>query len=193
MSDLGTDKVHVYQLNEQQGTLTACPATPCLHLSAGSGPRLIAVHPDDEWLYSVKEMSSTVAVLKRDRQTDAVTLIEDDVSFLAETYTGERSGGDIHLDATGRHLYVTNRGNNTLAIFSVGDDGKLTHRGLQYTGGDEPRNFLIDEPSQYVLIGHQQSDNITVFKRDADSGDVKATGNAIPVPAPVCLVMHRWP
>ena len=191
VSDLGTDKVHIYQIDAQQGTLTPAPATPYLGVSAGSGPRSIAVHPQDEWLYSIKEMSSTVARFRRDRQSDTVELVEDDVSFLSETYSGERSGGDIHLDARGQYLYVTNRGDNTLATFSVGDDGMLMHRDLQYTGGDQPRNFLIDEPSQYALIGHQESDLITIFKRDADSGKLTATGNQIPIPAPVCLLMHR--
>lgn len=193
VSDLGTDKIHVYQFDERSGRLMASLATPYLPVSAGSGPRLLTVHPQDEWLYSIKEMSSTVAVLRRNCQTHTVALVEDDVSFLADTYTGKRSGGDIHLDATGQYLFVTNRGNNTLAHFSVGDDGTLTQRGLQYTGGDEPRNFLIDEPSQSVLIGHQQSDNITVFRFDSSQGNLRATGQEIPVPAPVCLVMHRWP
>ncbi|GAB3807557.1 6-phosphogluconolactonase [Spirosoma humi] len=191
VSNLGTDKVYIYQIDEQQGTLTTPSATPYLQVSAGSGPRLLAVHPQDEWLYSIKEMSSTVTRFRRNRQTNKVALVEDDVPFLSETYSGERSGGDIHLDAQGQCLYVTNRGNNTLATFSIEADGTLTHRDLQYTGGNEPRNFLIDEPSQYVLIGHQQSDMITIFKRDADSGKLSATGNQIAIPAPVCLLMHR--
>lgn len=193
VSDLGTDKIHAYLFDELKGNLTACPLTPYVHVSAGSGPRMVAIHPQDEWLYSLKEMSSTVARLKRDRQTNTVELVEDDVPFLSETYSGERSGGDIHLDTTGRYLYATNRGNNTLAIFSLGNEGQLTPRGLLYTGGDEPRNFLIDEPSQYALIGHQESDTITLFKLDAGRGELKATGDRISVPSPVCLLMHRWP
>lgn len=191
VSDLGTDKVHVYQLDEQLGTLSDYPIAPYLSVSAGSGPRVMAVHPQDEWLYCIKEMSSTVARFRRDRQTDNITLVEDDVPFLAETYTGERSGGYVQLDAKGQFLYATNRGNNTLAIFSVGEQGKLTQFGLHYTGGVEPRHFLIDEPSQYVLIGHQQSDNITLFTLDAEGGELTSTGNQLDVPAPVCLLMHR--
>jgi len=191
VSDLGIDKIQVYQIDEKQGCLTPCPSTPYLPVSAGSGPRLATVHPNDEWIYSVKEMSSTVAFFRRDPDSDTIELVEDDVSFLPETYSGECSGADIHLDAEGNYLYVTNRGNNTLATFSVGDDGKLTHRNLHYTGGQEPRNFLIDDRSQYVLVGHQESDTITVFQRDAESGELKATGNQIPIPSPVCLLMHR--
>lgn len=193
VSDLGTDKVYIYQIDEQQGKISVCPTTPYLHVSAGSGPRMIAVHPEDEWVYSLKEISSTVATFRRDCQTDTVELVQDDIPFLSETYSGERSGGDIHLDARGQYLYVTNRGNNTLAIFSLSNEGKLTQCNLQYTGGDEPRNFLVDEASQYVLIGHQKSDTITVFRLDSSSSEMKATGDQLSVPSPVCLLMHRWP
>lgn len=192
VSDLGTDKVHVYQIDEQQSKISPSSTTPYIRVAAGSGPRMIAVHPQDEWFYSLKEMSSTVARFRRDRQTDAIELVEDDIPFLSENYSGERSGGDIHLDANGQFLCVTNRGNNTLALFSLGDDGKLTPCGLHYTGGDEPRNFLIDKSSQYVLIGHQQSDNITVFRLDASRGELNPTGNQLSVPSPVCLLMHSW-
>lgn len=191
VSDLGTDTLHVYRIDVQQGRLITCQSTPCLHVSAGSGPRMLAVHPQDTWLYSLKEMSSTVARLRRDRQTDAVTLVEDDVAFLPETYAGERSGGDIHLDADGRYLYVTNRGNNTLAVLSVDADGTLTPCGLHDTAGDEPRHLLVDAPSRYVLVGHQQSDNITLFTLDASRGELTPTGKQLSVPSPVCLLMHR--
>jgi len=192
VADLGTDRLYVYQIDEQQGKLRPSPETPYLPVSAGSGPRMTTVRPQDEWLYSIKEMSSTVARFRRDLQSDYIELVEDDVPFLAETYSGKRSGGYIHLDDRGQYLYVTNRGNNTLAIFSLGDDGTLTPCGLHYTGGDEPRHFLTDEPSQHVLIGHQQSDTITIFKLDASRGELRATGDQISVPSPVCLLMHRW-
>ncbi|GAB4024668.1 lactonase family protein [Spirosoma koreense] len=191
VSDLGTDKVYVYRIDEESGSLGPSSATPYLPVSAGSGPRLTAVHPQDEWLYSIKEMSSTVAVFRRDRRTDAIELVDDDVPFLPETYSGERSGGDIHLDSRGQYLYVTNRGNNTLAIFLRGDEGRLTPCGLHYTGGEEPRNFLVDEPSQYVLVAHQKSDTITVFSLYPGRGELKATGDQLAVPSPVCLLMHR--
>ncbi|QJD80375.1 lactonase family protein [Spirosoma rhododendri] len=190
VSDLGTDTIHVYQIDEQQGRISAGSATPYVRVSAGSGPRMLVVHPGDEWLYSLKEMSSTVARLRRDRQTNAVELLEDDIPFLSDTFTGERSGGHIHLDTDGQHLLATNRGNNTLAIFALEADGTLTQRGLHYTGGDEPRNFLLDERSGYLLIGHQESDTITVFKLDTDRDTLTATGDQLSVPAPVCLLMQ---
>ncbi|MFD1143543.1 lactonase family protein [Larkinella insperata] len=192
VSDLGTDQIYIYRIDTEGGQLTESTTTPTVRVSAGSGPRFTAVHPGDERIYCIKEMSSTVAVLKRTPQTDTVEIVQDDVSFLLETYSGERSGADIHLDSKGQFLYVTNRGNNTLAVFSIADVGTLTHRILHYTGGDEPRNFLVDEPSQFVLVGHQETDNITLFKRDASSGDLSATGDQIEVPSPVCLLMvHR--
>ncbi len=190
VSDLGTDMIHVYRIDEQQGRIRACPATPYVRVSAGSGPRLLVVHPGDEWLYCLKEMSSTVARLRRNRQTDAVELVEDDIPFLTDVYTGERSGGHIQLATDGQHLLATNRGNNTLALFTLKADGTLTHRSLHYTGGDEPRNFLLDERSGYLLIGHQESDTITVLKLDTTNSALTATGDQLSVPSPVCLLMQ---
>ncbi|GAB3512050.1 lactonase family protein [Spirosoma knui] len=192
VSDLGTDKIHIYALDKEQGKLSP-HETPYVSVAAGSGPRLVAVHPKDQFAYSVKEMSSTVAILRRNVQTDTFELVADDVTFLPEDYAGERSGGDIHVGPTGRYLYVTNRGNNTLAVFSINDEGKLTHQSLQYTGGDQPRSFLVDGQGQYVWVGHQESDNITIFRHDAATGELTATGNEMSIPSPVCLVMHRLP
>ena len=190
VSDLGTDTIHVYQIDAQQGRLSACPGAPYVRVSAGSGPRMLVVHPGDEWLYCLKEMSSTVARLRRNRQTNAVALLEDDVPFLTDAYAGERSGGHIQLGTDGQLLLATNRGNNTLALFTLKVDGTLTQRSLHYTGGDEPRNFLLDERSGYLLIGHQESDTITVFKLDTNTGTLTATGDQLSVPAPVCLLVQ---
>ncbi|CCH52900.1 6-phosphogluconolactonase [Fibrisoma limi BUZ 3] len=191
-SDLGTDKVHAYRVDADQHTLSP-HETPYVAVSPGSGPRITAVHPDGRHVYGIKEMSSTVAVFTRHPETDAFALLQDDVPFLPEQYEGERSGGDIHVDAAGRYLYTTNRGNNTLAIFRIGDNGALSPVGLHYTGGDQPRNFWIDPNGDYVLVAHEETDNITVFKRDKQTGDVAATGYEISVPSPVCLVMLARP
>jgi len=188
-SDLGTDKVHPYRIDTDQQILVP-HETPFAAVSPGSGPRITAVHPDGRYVFGIKEMSSTVAVFSQ--HTDAFSLLQDDVPFLPEHYAGERSGGDIHVDATGRYLYTTNRGNNTLAIFRI-DDGSLLPVGLHYTGGDQPRNFWVDPNGEYVLVAHQETDNITVFRRVDETGDLRATGYEIQVPSPVCVVSLALP
>src|SRR5919202_5915332 len=85
VSDLGTDKIHVYEVDEEQDRVSPHD-TPFISVSAGSGPRLIAVHPNDQFAYSIKEMSSTVAVLRRNTQTNTVELVDDDVVFLPDNY-----------------------------------------------------------------------------------------------------------
>lgn len=190
VSDLGTDKIYLYAVDEENATLTP-HSTPYITVAPGSGPRLVSVHPNDQFIYCVNEMSSTVAIIRRDVAANTFELVDDNVRFLPESYAGERSGGDIHVDAAGRYLYVTNRGNNALAGFSIGTEGRLTYCSLHYTGGDEPRNFLVDDQGDYLFVGHQETDRITVFQRDAATGELRATGQELSVPASVCLLMLR--
>ena len=190
VADLGTDKLHILAIDPKASTVK--PATmPFVAVKPGSGPRHFAIHPNGNYAYLVEELVSSVAVFRRNPKTGALTLIQDNVSTLPDGFTGQNTSADIHIDPSGRFLYQSNRGANTLAIFSIGTDGMLTKVADQPVEGKTPRNFLIDPKGEFVFVANQDTDNITIFRRDKKNGKLIYTGNSVSVPAPVCIIMGK--
>ncbi len=187
IADLGTDKLHCYNLNAQTGKLTP-NQTPLVLVKPGSGPRHFSIHPNGRFAYLAEELTSSVAVFSRDPQTGSLTLMQDRVASLPADFTGENTHADIHTDPSGRHLYVSNRGHNSLSIFTIGTDGMIKLTGHQPVMGAKPRNFMIHPSGQYVLVANQDTDTIVVFRRDPKTGLLTDTGERAKVPSPVCLV-----
>lgn len=188
VSDLGTDKLHIYEVDAKASSVK--PAKMAyISVKPGSGPRHFTFHPNGKYAYLVEELTSAVAVFSRDAQTGALTLLDDNVKTLPADFTGGNTSADIHIDPSGKFLYQSNRGHNSLAIFAIGNDGKLTKVGNQPTEGKTPRNFLIDPKGDFVFVAHQDTDNITIFRRDQKTGKLTYTGQSVNVPAPVCILM----
>ncbi|GAB3987570.1 lactonase family protein [Spirosoma daeguense] len=188
VADLGIDKVNIYDIDLVNSKVK--PANPAFaSVSPGSGPRHFTFHPNGKYAYLVEELTSTVAAFTLNAKTGELTLIQDNVKTLPENFTEQNTSADIHIDPSGKFLYQSNRGYNGLAIFAIGNDGKLTKVGEQLTEGKTPRNFLIDPKGEYIFVAHQDTDNITIFKRDAKTGKLTYTGQSVKVPAPVCIIM----
>ncbi len=188
VADLGTDKLHIYEIDAQASKIKPA-STPFATVNPGSGPRHFTFHPNGKYAYLVEELTSTVAVFSRDAKTGSLTLIDDNVKTLPTDFSGQNTSADIHIDQSGKFLYQSNRGANTLGIFAIGSDGKLTKVGDQPTEGKTPRNFLIDPKGDFLFVANQDSDNITIFKRDQKTGKLAYTGQSVKVPAPVCVIM----
>ncbi len=184
--DLGLDKVFIYEIDAANGKVKPA-ATSFVEVKPGSGPRHFTFSPDGKFAYLAEELTSTVAVFSRNAKTGALNLIQDNVATLPADFSGKNTSADIHTDATGKFLYQSNRGLNSLAIFAIAPDGRISLAGTQDTMGKTPRNFLVDPRGEYVLVANQESDNITLFKRDAKTGLLTYTGQSVSVPAPVCL------
>ena len=177
-ADLGGDRLACYRCGgdvvpEPAGNLPTAP---------GSGPRCGEYSADSRHLYVIHELNSTVAHYACNG--GAVTLRET-VSTLPADYAGANTAADVHLTPDGRHLYASNRGHDSIAMFCVGADGSLTLLGHQPCGGRTPRNFAIDPEGQYLLAANQDSDNIAVFAIGED-GLLRQTGD-VPFPSPVCI------
>ncbi len=188
VADLGTDKLNIFAIDPKTSTVKPA-STPYASVKPGSGPRHFTFHPNGKYGYLVEELTSTVATFSRNAQTGALTLLEDNLKTLPDDFTGQNTSADIHIDPSGKFLYQSNRGANTLAIFSISNDGKLTKIGDQPTEGKTPRNFLIDPKGDFIFVAHQDSDNITIFKRDQRTGKLTYTGQSVNVPAAVCVLM----
>ncbi len=188
--DLGIDKVMIYKFNPAlQKPLTAA-ATPFLSVAAGNGPRHFTFHPNQKFAYLIQELSGTVGVYKY--SNGKLTLLQEAATHPAG-YKGDIGSADIHVSPDGKFLYASNRGDeNTITIFSVNPaTGRLTLKGYQSVMGKTPRNFIIDPTGNYLLAANQNTDNIVIFKRNKQTGLLKATGKQIEVSMPVCLQMIK--
>lgn len=182
-ADLGADKIFGYSVDTDTGLGEQEIA---LSLKPGDGPRHIAFHPERSELFVINELSSTIVSASIDRETGKLTQI-DRKSTLPGFYEGKSYCADIHCSADGKFLYATNRGHNSIAVFSVSEEGMLTLLQTESVRGDWPRNFTISPDGKFVLVANQRSDNITVFRINPDNGMVTYTGQELKMSHPVCL------
>ena len=185
-SDLGTDKVMIYQFDRATGKLKAAKQ-PFAELPAGAGPRHLAFHPNGKYLYVINELDSTMASFKYNELNGTLTLIET-VSTLPGDFTGVSYCADVHVSASGRFLYGSNRGHNSIVVFEVDPQtGKLKLVEHVSTAGDWPRNFTIDPSGRFLLVANQRSENVVIFNIDEGTGRLTPTGQNYQIPSPVCL------
>jgi len=141
-------------------------------------------------VFVANELDSTVASLRFNAAGGDLTLLGAQ-STLPSGWTGTNYPADVHVAPSGRTLYVSNRGHNSIAVFSVAEStGALAFVHAVSTQGDWPRNFTLDRTGQWLLVANQKSNSIVVFSRDEESGILTATGQRIAVPSPVCLRFH---
>lgn len=183
--DLGIDKIMIYKFNQDQSQPLE-PANPSfVSTEPGTGPRHFTFHPNNKYAYLVEELKGSVSVYRYKK--GRLTFFQR-ITTHADGFAGEASSADIHVSPDGKFLYASNRGEeNTIAIYAIGKKGMLTSIGHQSTGGKTPRNFAIDPSGNYLLVAHQNTDNIIVFKRDLATGLLQKTGEKISVPKPVCI------
>jgi 6-phosphogluconolactonase len=185
-ADLCVDRVFVYRLDVAAGTLTHVEESDAV-MAPGTGPRHLAFHPTLPLVYVAGELNSTVSVLRCSPESGALSLVQT-LSTLPAGYRGENYPADIHVAPNGRALYVSNRGQNSIAAFSVAPaTGMLTPLQNVPTGGDWPRNFTLDPTGRWLLVANQRSGSILVFERDAEEGRLTPTTQRIDLPSPVCL------
>ena len=146
-------------------------------------------HPNKKFAYCIEEMSGMVAVY--DYKNGKLKSIQKINS--CKQQADEHSSADIHISPDGLFLYASNRGENTLSIFSIGKNGLLKLIGHEPTQGDVPRNFAIDPTGNFLLVANQGTNNIVVFRRNKKTGLlIEGTGFQISVPAPSCLQMRAY-
>lgn len=152
----------------------------------GAGPRHLAFHPTLPLAYVACELDSTVATVRFD-STRGMLSLNDTRSTLPPGWKGENFPADIHVAPSGRTLYASNRGHNSIAVFAIATDGTLSPSQHISTEGDWPRNFSIDPTGRWLLVANQKSNSIVVFARDNQTGRLTTTGQRLELPSPVCL------
>ncbi len=185
--DLGLDKVLVYKFDAAKGTLA--PNDPAFGtVPPGSGPRHLAFHPKG-FAYVINEMASTVTSFTHDAAHGTMNAIES-ISTLPPGIDGKgNSTAEIFIHPNGKFLYGSNRGHNSIAVFSIDTtSGKLTPIDDTSVEGKVPRSFAIDPSGNYLLAANQDSNNITVFHIDTATGKLTPTGQSLNCGAPVCVM-----
>jgi 6-phosphogluconolactonase len=189
VNDLGLDRISVYRLDPFTAALTPNDP-PCYEALPGSGPRSFTFHPAGKWAYSLNEIANTVDVLAWDAERGVLTRLQN-ITTLPEGFNGSNSTATVAVDSAGRFLYASNRGDNSIVVFSIDDrDGKLKTVQHVDCGGKTPRHFALDPGNQWLLVANQDSSNIVVFARNTRSGLLTPTGGEYPVSHPVCIVFR---
>ncbi len=184
--DLGTDKINGYRYGAEHGTIMP-DATATGTVPPGSGPRHLALHPTQATAYVINEMLSTITAFHRDPESGALTAFGS-VSTLPEGFTGKSSTAEIFIHPSGKYLYGSNRGHDTIAAYAISSDGQLALIGHTPIGGKTPRSFALDPTGRWLLAAGQDSGDITVFKIDPATGQLTPTAERTAIPAPVCLI-----
>jgi 6-phosphogluconolactonase len=185
-ADLGIDKVMIYRIDRATGKL-APAKQPFAELKPGAGPRHLSFHPSGKFLYVINELDSTMAAFKYNELSGTLTDIET-VSTLPSDFSGASYCADVHVSPSGKFLYGSNRGHNSIVVFQIDQQtGKLTLIEHVSTEGNWPRNFTIDPSGAFLLVANQRSENVVVFSIDPSTGRLKPTGVNEAIPAPVCL------
>ena len=185
-ADLGLDRIFVWKFDDQRGLLAANDP-PSVALPPGDGPRHFAFHPNGRWLYSIQEEASTVVLFDYDA-TNGRLAPRQTISTLPQGFAGSNFCSEIQVSADGRHVYAGNRLHDSIAIFSVGSDGRLTSAGEVWTRGDYPRSFNFEPAGQFLYCCNQRADSITVFRVERATGALTFTGHYAAVGNPSSIV-----
>ena len=185
-SDLGLDKVMIYRFDARAGKLRPAKE-PWAQLEPGAGPRHLTFHPKGKYLYVINELNSTLTAFRYDSLNGTLRSMQT-VSTLPKEYSGPNSCADVHVSRSGKFLYGSNRGHDSIVVFAVNENtGQLEYLEHASTGGKTPRNFTIDPTGSFLLAANQKSDTIVTLGIDQLTGRLRSTGHVAEVPAPVCL------
>ena len=203
INDLGGDCIHIYALNAAlvgqsdsgayaaHGIGAAAPAlTPAgqYHAKPGAGCRTLHFHPNGRTAYCVNELISTVDVLHWDRSTGSLTLLTT-INLLPYGYTGPTRACDTVITRDGKFVYFANRDNDFLYSFHAdAKTGALTPIGRTSSGGKIPRNFTLDPTERWMLVANQDSNLISVFARDPQTGVLANESKSVAAPSPMCIL-----
>ena len=188
--DLGTDNVWTYRFDAAKGALKAAePASA--KVPPGAGPRHLAIHPNGRFAYANNEMGLSVTAFTRDTTTGALASVQNLSTLPEGTATKGVSTAEIFCHPTGKWLYASNRGHNSIAVYAIAADGKLTWIETAPAGVKVPRGFGIDPTGKWLVAAGQEDDKIAVLKIDPATGKLTPNGSTAEVGAPVCILFAQ--
>lgn len=192
VDDLGLDETLIYAFDGTKGALAGDPSAsksdPMIaKADPGAGPRHFAMHPNGKFGYVIDEMQSTVSAFRYDSTAGELHPIQK-VSTLPKDFSGENTGAEIQIAPSGKFLYASNRGDDSIAVFAIDKNrGTLTPVEYASTKGASPRNFEIAPGGSVLFAANEKSDNIVLFRINAQTGRLTPTGKVLEIAQPVCV------
>ena len=185
--ELGGDCIMIYTLDAEKGVLTPNPNQPAAAVTPGSGPRHLAFHPNGRFAYLISELNSTMTAFAYDAAKGTLNELQV-LSTLPADFTGHNSGAELQIAPSGRFLYGSNRGHDSIVIYSLdADTGRMTPTGYESTQGKNPRYFTFSPDGTLIAAANQDSDNVVMFRVDGATGKLTPTGNIVEAGAPICV------
>lgn len=185
-ADLGMDQLVVYRFDAGKGSILP-EESRSISMHPGSGPRHFAFHPNGRFVYVINEIASTLAVFSYDTAAGKLELLQS-ISTLPEDFFGENDAADLLIDQSGRFLYASNRGHDSIAIFLIDKDGTLRLEGHIFSEGRTPYNLAIDPKGEHLLVANKNSDKIVVFRINRSAGVGLVRVEQMFAPSPVSFV-----
>jgi 6-phosphogluconolactonase len=176
----GADYVAQYVLDAAAGKLTP-NAVPHVATPTGAGPRHLAFHPGGATAYLINETASTMTALAFDATAGTLTP-KQTVSTLPPGFTGTNTAAEVHVHPSGKWLFGSNRGDDSIVVFSLDAAGAMTVHGFTKTGGTTPRDFALDPSGTFLYAANEGTGDVVTFRFDAIAGTLTATGNTVSVP-----------
>jgi 6-phosphogluconolactonase len=187
-TNTGLNKVYVYRLDAEKATLVAHDP-PFLGLQKATNPRHLSLHPNGRWAYVSNEINPGGCTMLRYDKTRSVLEEGPVAASVPRDYTGRVSPAECIVHPSGRFVYESNRGHNSIAVFGVNpDDGSLAMIETFLPGGDGPRSFTIDPSGRFLIVMMQRSNSIVPLRIDPQSGKLSSNGDTLALPTPVCAL-----
>lgn len=189
-ADLGADKILQYPFDASQNKPLIYNQSTFINTKPGSGPRHITFSKDGKLAYSVEELAGMISVY--DFSNNTLKEIQR-IATHPDKITEGFESSDVHISPDGKFLYATNRGKeNNIAIFKVLNDGKLESIGYKKTGGKHPRTFAIDETGKFIIVTNVNSQDVTVFRRNLETGMLKKVGKPVKIKNVTCVKIKMY-
>jgi 6-phosphogluconolactonase len=190
ISDLGNDKIWIYNFDQTTGQLTP-NQQPFVKVAKGAGPRHFAFSSNQKFAYSLNELNSTVTAFSYDSTSGGLTSIQT-ISTLPEGFSGENNCAEIAVHPTGKFLYASNRGHNSIVAFAIDQNtGLLQPMNYQSTQGDYPRFFALNSDGNMIYAANQNTDTVAFLKIQENGSLEPSAMNTVEVKTPVCIAFYN--
>ena len=190
VADLGIDRIMIYKLDTEKGTIVA-NSPPFVKVKPGAGPRHFAFHPNGKYAYVINELDCTVTAFAYESVSGALKEIQT-VTTLPNGFNGSSTCAEVCVHPSGKFLYGSNRGHDSIVVYRVDlANGTVTYVEHEMADIKTPRNFNIDPTGRFCLVANQGKDSVVVFRINKETGALEPTGNKVSVAKPVCVRFLR--